>query len=135
MYLQESDIGVENDLNTLLQAMSCKESDLWHNTMKDEIDSIKSNGVWDLVKLPNEVKAIGCKWVFKTKRNSLGKIERYKARLVANGFTQKEEIDCTKTFSPVSKKDYLRIILALVANFDLVLPQIDVKTAFLNGDL
>ena len=92
VYLQESDynIGAENDPELFSQAMSCKESELWYNAMKEEMNSMKSNEVWDLVELPNGVKAIGCKWVFKTKRDSLGNIERYKARLVAKGFTQKE---------------------------------------------
>ena len=115
--------------------MSCKESELWYNAMKEEMNSIKSNEVWDLVELPNGAKAIGCKWVFKTKKDSLGNIERYKARLVAKGFTQKEGINYTETFSPVSKKDSLRVIMALVAHFDLELQQMDVKIAFLNGDL
>ncbi|RVW36737.1 Retrovirus-related Pol polyprotein from transposon TNT 1-94 [Vitis vinifera] len=115
--------------------MSCKESELWYNAMKDEMSSMKCNDVWDLVELPNGAKTIGCKWVFKTKKDSLGNIERYKARLVAKGFTQKEGIDYTETFSPVSKKDSLRIILALVAHFDLELQQMDVKTTFLNGEL
>jgi len=103
--------------------------------MKDEMNSMQSNKVWNLVELPNGAKAIGCKWFFKTKRDSLGNIERYKTRLVAKGFTQKEGIDYIETFSPVSKKDSLRIILALVAHFNLELQQMDVKTTFLNGDL
>lgn len=137
MYLQESDYnaGAENDPESFRQAMSCKESNLWYDSMNDEMNSMKNNDVWDLVELPNGAKAIGCKWVFKTKKDSLGNIERYKARLVAKGFTQKEGIDYTDTFSPVSKKDSLYVILALVAYFDLELHQMDVKTTFLNGDL
>ena len=71
----------------------------------------------------------------KTKRDSQGNIERYKARLVAKGFTQKDGIDYKETFSPISKKDSFRIIMALVAHYDLKLHQMDVKTPFLNGDL
>ena len=93
------------------------------------------NEVWDLVELPHGCKPIGCKWVFKTKRNSKGQIERYKARLVAKCFSQKEGINYKETFSPVSTKDGFRIIMAIVAHFDLELHQMDVKTAFLNGDL
>ena len=85
--------------------------------------------------MPQGAKAIGCKWVYKTKRDSLDNIERYKAKLVAKGFTQKEGIDYKETFSPVFKKDSLRIILALVAHFNLELKQMDVKMTFLNGDL
>ena len=134
-YLQEldNDLGAENDLITFSHAMNYKESDLWFNVMKDEMNSKASNGVWDLVKLPNGAKTIGCKWVYKIKKDSLGNIERYKTRLVAKEFTQKEGIDYKENFSPVSKKDSLRIILALVAHFDFELQQIDVKTTFLNG--
>ena len=123
VYLQESDynIGAENDPETFAQAMSCEKSRLWYNAMMDEMDSMNNNDVWDLVELPNGKRPIQCKWVYKTKKDSLGNIERYKARLVAKGFTQKEGIDYTDTFSPVSKKDSLRIILALVAHFDLEL--------------
>ena len=123
VYLQESDynIGAENDPETFTQAMSCEKSRLWYNAMMDEMDSMNNNDVWDLVELPNGKRPIQCKWVYKTKKDSLGNIERYKARLVAKGFTQKEGIDYTDTFSPVSKKDSLHIILALVAHFDLEL--------------
>ena len=85
--------------------------------------------------MPEGSKRVGCKWVFKTKRDSNGNIERFKARLVAKGYTQKDGIDYKETFSPVSKKDSLRIIMALVAQYDLELHQIDVKIAFLNGDI
>ena len=93
------------------------------------------NEVWDVVELPEGCKRVGCKWVFKTKRNSNGNVERYKARLVAKGFTQKDGVDYKETFSPVSKKDSFRIIMAMVAHYDLELHQMDVKTAFLNGNL
>ena len=103
--------------------------------MKDEMKSMDQNKVWDLVELPKGYKKVGSKRVFKTKRESKGNITRFKARLVAKGFTQKEGIDYQETFSPVSKKDPLRIILALVAHYDLELHQMDVKIAFLNGSL
>ena len=85
--------------------------------------------------LPNGAKTIGCKRVYKTKKDSLGNIERYKARLVAKGFTQKEGIDYKENFSTISNKDSFRIILALVAYFDFELQQMNVKTTFLNGEL
>ena len=74
MYLQELDynIGAENDLETFSQAMSSKESKSWYSAMKEEMNSMTSNRVWDLVELPNGVKAIGCKWVIKTKKGLNG---------------------------------------------------------------
>ncbi|KAL4340454.1 hypothetical protein GQ457_08G012720 [Hibiscus cannabinus] len=129
----QAQTGVEQPINEVPQP--AENTPLWYDAMKDEMNSMKNNEVWDLVSLPDGVKAIGCKWVFKTKRDSKGNIERYKARLVAKGFTQREGIDYTETFSHVSKKDSLRIVLALVTQFDLELQQMDVKTAFLNGDL
>ena len=103
--------------------------------MKEELKSMAENNVWDLVELPEGFKQVGYKWVFKTKRDSNGNIERFKARLVAKGYTQKDGIDYKETFSPVSKKDSLRIIMALVAQYDLELHQMDVKTTFLNEDI
>ena len=85
MYLQELDynIGAKNDLETFSQAMSFKESNSWYNAMKEEMNSMESNRVWDVVEFPDGIKAIGCKLVFKTKKDSLGNIGRHKARLVA----------------------------------------------------
>ena len=117
------------------QAMSSKESNSWYSAMKEEKNSMTSNRVWDLVELPNGVKVVACKWVFKTKNDSLGNIERHKPRFVAKGFIQREGIHYTKTFSPISKKDSLRIIMTLVAHFDFDLHQMDVKTTFFNGNL
>ncbi|CAL5360549.1 unnamed protein product [Camellia sinensis] len=110
-------------------------SSKWLDAMKEEMHSMEINGVWELVELPKGFKPIRCKWVFKTKTDSKGKVERLKARLVAKGYTQKEGVDYTKTFFPVSTKDAFRLIMALTAHFDLELHQMDVKTAFLNGDL
>ena len=80
-------------------------------------------------------KSIGCKWVFKIKRDSKDNIERYKARLIAKGFTQTESIDYIESFSPVFMKNSFRIIMALVAQFDLELHQMDVKIVILNGSI
>ena len=124
-----------DDPLTFHEAIESSNFHKWINTMGEEMQSMKDNDVWDLVLLQEGVKLIGCKWVFKTKRDSQGNIERYKARLVAERFTQKEGIDYKKTFSPVSSKDSFRTIMALVAHFDLELHQMDVKTAFLNGDI
>ena len=137
MYLQESyyNVGVEHDLETFSQAVSSKDSNLWYEAMKAKMDSMVSNQVWDLVEVPISVKSIGCKWVFKTKKDSLGNLKRHKARLVANVFTQREGINYIETFSLVSRKDSLRVIIALVAHFDFELHQMDVKMTFLNGDL
>ena len=85
--------------------------------------------------IPKGAKTVGYKWVYKTKLDSQGNIERYKARLVAKGFTQRERIDYNETFSSVSCKDSFRIIMVLVTHYDLELHQMDVKMEFVNGDL
>ncbi|RVW41773.1 Retrovirus-related Pol polyprotein from transposon TNT 1-94 [Vitis vinifera] len=131
----EFDMGLKDDPISVSQVKQSSDSEKWIEAMKDEMKSMKDNGVWDLVELPKGVKPIGCKWIFKTKRDSKGNIVRYKARLVAKGFTQKEDIDYKETFSLVSSKDSFRIIMALVAHYDLELHQTDVKIAFLNGNI
>ena len=89
----------------------------------------------NLVEFPESCKRVECKRVFKTKDDSNGKIERHKARLVTKGFTQKDGVDFKETFSSVSKRDSFIIIMAMVVHYDLELHQMDMKTAFLNGNL
>ncbi|GJW70887.1 retrovirus-related pol polyprotein from transposon TNT 1-94 [Tanacetum coccineum] len=134
VYLQETDfdIGIDNDPVSFSQAIESDKCKMWIAAIKEKFKSMDQNKVWDLVNFPEGSKRVGCKWVFKTKRNSNGNVERYKARLVAKTYTQKNDVDYNENFSPVSKKDSLRIILALMAHFDL---ELDVKNAFLNGNL
>ena len=136
-YLSEDlyDIGKVDDLASFKEAIAHKNSDKWIEAMQDELKSMSTNQVYELVEIPDGVKPVGCKWVYKTKRDFKGKFEKFKARLVAKGFTQIEGVDYNETFSPVSKKDSFRIVMVLVAHYDLELHQLDVKTAFLNGDL
>ena len=103
--------------------------------MKDELSSMDKNSVWELVDLPPSHKAIGKKWVLKVNCKANGSIDKYKACLVAKGFTQQEGIDYDDTFSPIVRVASIRLILAIVAQLDLELYQMDVKTAFLNGEL
>jgi hypothetical protein len=126
---------MEDDPTSFEEAMTSDHSSKLLEAMEDEMKSMSANKVWDLEIIPKGAKIVGCKWVYKTKLDSQGNIERYKARLVAKGFTQREGIDYNETFSPVSCKDSFRIIMALVTHYDLELHHMDVKTAFLNGDL
>ena len=80
-------------------------------------------------------KPVGCRWVFKVKENADGSIERYKARIVAQGYAQKPHLDYTETFAPVAKFNSLRTVIALAAMEDMELDSMDVSSAFLNGDL
>ena len=100
VYLQEHefDMGLEDDPISVSQVKQSSNSEKWIKAMKNEIKSMKDNGVWYLVELPEGVKPIGYKWIFKIKRDSKGNIVRYKARLVAKGFTQNECIDYKETF-------------------------------------
>jgi hypothetical protein len=97
--------------------------------MEDEIKSMSTNQVWDLLKIFKGVKTIGCKWVYNMKHDSKENVERFKTRLIGKGFTEREGIDYNETFSPVSTKDTfrIRIIMMLVAHYDLELHQMEVN--------
>lgn len=117
------------------EAMNSDVNMQWKTAMNEEYDSLINNGTWSLEELPVGKKAISNKWVYKIKRNQDGNIERYKARLVVRGFTQKEGLDYEETFSPVAKFTSIRTILALSTSLNYSLIQFDTKTAFLYGQL
>jgi hypothetical protein len=134
VYVSE-EIQMEGDPTSFEKAMRNVYSSKWLDAIEDEMRSISINKVWNLEEIPKGAKTVGYKCVYNMKCDSNGNIERFKARLVAKGFTQREDIDYTETFSPVSCKDSLRIIMVLVAHYDLELHQINVNMTFLNGDL
>lgn len=103
--------------------------------MKEELDALTKNHTWDLITLPPGQYVVGCKWIYKIKTRSDGSVERYKARLVAKGFTQEYGIDYEETFAPVARISSVRALLVVAAARKWDLFQMDVKNAFLNGDL
>ncbi|KAE8681124.1 hypothetical protein F3Y22_tig00111342pilonHSYRG00188 [Hibiscus syriacus] len=105
------------------------------DAMDEEIKAIEKNDTWELTSLPKGHKAIGVKWVYKTKQNAKGEIERHKARLVAKGYSQKAEIDYDEVCAPVARLETIRLIISLAAQNKWKIQQMDVKSAFLNGVL
>ena len=107
----------------------------WRAAMEEEMHALAENETWDLVDAPRGVKPIGCRWVYKVKYNTDGSVNRYKARLVAKGYAQQHGIDYDETFAPVAKMTTVRVLLAVAAAKGWHLHQMDVKNAFLQGDL
>ena len=103
--------------------------------MVAEISALEANNTWSLTPLPSHKRTIGCKWVYKVKYKSNGFVERYKAKLVAKGFTQKEGLDYFETFSPVAKLVPIKCLFVVAAVQGWYLCQLDVNNAFLRGDL
>ena len=120
---------------TYEEAMEGPESEKWLEAMKSEIGSMYENQVWTLVDIPDDRKAVENKWIFKKKTDADGNVTVYKARLVAKGFRQIQGVDYDETFSPVAMLKSVRILLAIAAYFDYEIWQMDVKTAFLNGNI
>jgi Reverse transcriptase (RNA-dependent DNA polymerase) len=112
--------------------MSKEDSREWLEAMKSELQSMEDNQVWDLVDLPDRIKSIKNKWVFKRKTDMDGNLTVYKAHLVVKGFTQVEGIDYDENFSPVAKFQSIRILLAIAIFYDYKIWQMDVKITFLN---
>ncbi|CAO2827530.1 unnamed protein product [Amaranthus hypochondriacus] len=130
-YLLLTDDGEPEDY---YEASQTRDASKWELAMKDEMQSLISNQTWELTELPIRKKALHNKWIYRVKKEH-DDSKRYKARLVVKGFQQKEGVDYNEIFAPVVKLNTIRTVLSIVAIEDLYLEQLDVKTAFLHGDL
>lgn len=107
----------------------------WRRAMDQEMEAIKKNETWELCSLPKGAKAIGVKWIYKTKLNAHGEVDKCKERLVAKGYAQEYGIDYTEVFAPVARWDTIRSIIALAAQKGYKIFHLDVKSAFLHGEI
>lgn len=126
---------VDNLPGSLVEMKTRKDWPQWEQAIREEMDSLIKNDTWTLVKLPEGRKPISCKWVFKIKKSDNGQDDRYKARLVARGFSQRYGFDYSETYSPVAKLDTIRAVLAIANQDRWHVHQMDVRTAFLNGKI
>ncbi|UYV81409.1 hypothetical protein LAZ67_20001109 [Cordylochernes scorpioides] len=131
---EAQDIPTPTSYSEVLQLPKI-EREKWLQAMNEELNSLEKNNVWELTPLPKDKRIIGCKWTYKQKLNSKGEIERYKARLVAKGFNQKFGRDYEETFAPIVKHSTIRAFLAASVYKGMQVNHLDVKTAFLHGDL
>lgn len=107
----------------------------WRKAMDEEMEAINKNGTWKLKELPDGAKKIGVKWIYKTKFKENGEVDKYKARLVVKGYAQEYEVDYTEVFAPVAHMETIRLVVALAAQKGWTIYQLDVKSAFLHGEL
>jgi hypothetical protein len=129
---QHTTQGAGDELATADVALKSKD---WRAAMVDELESIKENKTWNLVNLPRGHKAIGLMWVFKLKHDEQGDIVKHKARLVVKGYVQRQGVDFEEVFAPVARTESVRVLLILAAHNNWPVHHMDVKSAFLNGDL
>ncbi len=131
------DTSVTEGLDPLSLAEAKRRPDWesWQKAIQEEIHSLVEARTWEVVEKLEGINVVGSKWVFCLKKDALGRIAQYKARLVAQGFSQVEGIDYFDTYAPVAKLASIRTILALAARLDLEIHQIDIKSAYLNGEL
>jgi hypothetical protein len=108
---------------------------VWKDAMLEEYRSILKNNVWDILPRPKDKSVVSSKWMYKIKHTTNGSVEKFKARFVARGFTQKEGIDYDETFAPVARYTSIRVIIALASVLGWKLHQMDVKTTFSNGKI
>ncbi|OMO99220.1 hypothetical protein CCACVL1_03887 [Corchorus capsularis] len=129
-----SQLALFADCDPVLFEEAVKEAK-WQKAMAEEIKAIEKNNTWELVDLPEGEKAIGVKWVYKTKVKPNGEVDKYKARLVVKGYKQEYGVDYTEVFAPVARLDTVRMVIALAAQNSWSIYQLDVKSAFLHGEL
>ncbi|GKE12452.1 zinc finger, CCHC-type containing protein [Tanacetum coccineum] len=127
--------SLEEDPRTYNKVMHSRDAAFWKEAIDDKIGFIMENNTWVLSNLPRGCKPLGYKWIFKRKMKVDGTIDKFKARLVIQGFRQKEGINYFDTYAPVARITIIRLLLTLAAIHNLVIHQMDVKTTFLNGDL
>ena len=123
------DIQIPNNIQEALQISK------WNTIIEEEIRALEKNGTWELIELLEGKSPVKSKWIFTIKYKANGSVDRYKARLIAKGFTQSHEIEHHETLAPMAKLNTIRVLLSLVVNRDWPLHQLDLKNAFLNGDL
>ena len=124
------------DAPSFHEAMAGPECDKWHQAILEELTAIKEAGTWELVNsLPNICNIIGCQFVLQKKHGADSKVTRYKAQLIAQGFSQWEGIDYSETFAPIVKSASLRVFLAICAHHGWRICQMDIKSAYLNGSI
>ena len=134
-YVDCASTAIFEEPKNIKEAYIGHDSSQWKNATDSEYESLLKNHTWDLVGLPEGKNVVGCKWIFKVKCNADGSVDRYKARLVAQGFSQEAGQDYDDIFAPVARYSSIRTILAIANELNLNVHQMDVKTAFFNGDL
>lgn len=117
------------------EALNGQDSEEWKTAIANEVKGLIKNSTWELVNRPEDRNIVGCRFVLTNKRDADDKITRRKARLVAQGFTQVPGIDFDRTFAPVARLESIRLLLAIAAKYQLCVHQIDITTAYLNGNL
>lgn len=128
-------VATQQEPRNYKEAVGGANNKQWGQAMDSEYQSIMENGTWELVPLPDGRKAVGCKWVYRIKRDANGNIKTWKARLVAKGYSQVEGLDFQEVFAPVAKFTSIRVLFSLAAALEWECHHMDVKTAFLNGEL
>ena len=130
-------VANQNDdlLETFIEAMACPDGPKWRKATDGEIESLMENGTWELVELPPNKRAIGSHWVFRIKRKADSEVDRYKAQLVAKGYSQRPGIDYDEVFAPTACWAALRTILANGALEGAYIESVDISNTYLNGIL